>query len=314
MHDATQILTRHPANPIIQPRDLPGAMAIFNPSPVLHDGQTVLLLSVYEFKRRTRRAYGTWVARSDDGVNFSIQPDPLIDLSNAPAPFDQLSCTMIDNRITPIDGSYYMMTPAFTEHEGPFVLLGKTDDFRRYEPIELVSLPPNRGASMFPEKINGKYMRLDRPGARRIGGSIWLSESPDMIHWGRHRPVLRQGYSFWNNVKIGPTPPIKTPQGWLVIVHGVMAWSEVGGHYYIGAMLLDLREPAKVLGMTRSWLLAPEADYERHGQVNNVVFPCGAIAKPEADELWLYYGAADSCVGLATGSLSRVIDACLEGV
>lgn len=312
-HDATQILKRHPANPIITPRDIPGTMATFNPSPALHNGQTVLLVSAYEFTP-PKGGRGSWVARSDDGVHFRIASKPLIDLADAPPPFNRLTCSMIDNRITPIDGSFYMMTPAFMNGEGPFVLLGKTDDFEKYEPIELVSLPPNRGASMFPEKINGKYFRLDRPGAQRIGGSIWIAESPDMIHWGRHRPLIKAGYAFWNRIKIGPTPPIKTPQGWLVIVHGVMAWSEVGGHYYIGAMLLDLDDPSRVIGLTQSWLLAPETEYERHGQVNNVVFPCGAIAKPEKDELWLYYGAADQFVGLATGSLSAVVEACLKRI
>ncbi|MGF1633555.1 MAG: glycoside hydrolase family 130 protein [Phycisphaerae bacterium] len=314
MHDATQILKRHPANPILTREHLPGSMAVFNPSPVLVGDETILLLSAYEFEKK-RRAYGTWVARSRDGVRFTIDPEPLIDLADAGPPFDILNCTFIDTRLTPIEGSYYLQTPAFTaDGQGPMVLLGKTDDFRSYKPIELTGLPPNRGSSLFPEKIGGKYHRLDRPGAVNMAGAIWLSSSPDLIHWGCHRPLMKPGFATWANMKIGPTPPIKTAAGWLMLLHGVMSWTGADRHYYIGAALLDLNDPAKLIGFTRSWLLAPEAPYELAGQVSNVVFPCGAIARPERDELWVYYGAADTCVGLATGSLSAVVEACLRQI
>jgi beta-1,4-mannooligosaccharide/beta-1,4-mannosyl-N-acetylglucosamine phosphorylase len=189
-------------------------------------------------------------------------------------------------------------------------VLGRTRDFESYELIEIITQPPNRGASLFPKKINGKYYKLDRPGGGDGGnGSIWLSSSPDLIHWGCFRPVLAPGYSFWNRCKIGPTPPIWTPDGWLVITHGV--FNAAGGIcYYIGAILLDLEEPWKVTGKTMSWLMAPEESYERHGICDNVVFPCGALADLEKDELHLYYGAADSSICLATGKLSDIIECC----
>ncbi|PTX98256.1 glycosylase [Spartobacteria bacterium LR76] len=313
MLNATQILKRHQANPIITPAHMPQAAVVFNPSPAWYQGRTVLLLSAYEWSwPEIKRARGGWVAMSDDGVHFEIAAEPLIDLIGAPAPFDKLNCTLIDARITQIENRYYINSPVYQDGEGPFTLLGMTEDFQSYQPIEIVAAPVNRVPSVFPEKIGGKYYRLERPG-HDAGVSIWLSSSPDLVHWGCYRPVLKPGYSIWNITKIGPTPPIRTPEGWLVIMHGVWAWQAGASHYHIGAFLLDLEEPWKVIGKTQSWLLAPEEDYETRGTANDVVFPCGALADLEADELRVYYGAADTRVGLATGSLSAVIEACRKG-
>jgi len=312
MIDATKIMQRHPANPIITREDVPGVMVVFNPSPAMYQGKTVLLLSAYEWSWPSC-ARGGWVAMSDDGVHFTVRPDPLIHLANAPHPFNKLACAMIDARITQIGDTYYLMSPVFQNGEGPFTLLGKTKDFVTYEPMEIVATPVNRVPCLFSEQIGGKYFRLERPGAND-GASIWLSSSPDLIHWGCGRPILKPGYSVWNIMKIGPTPPIKTPEGWLVIIHGVWSWTPGDVHYYIGAMLLDLKDPERVIGKTQSWLLAPEAAYEAQGTINNVVFPCGALADLAKDELRIYYGAADTRIGLATGSLSAVIEACKKGL
>lgn len=314
MKDATKILQRHPRNPIITSEDLPGAAVVFNPSPAMYKGKTILLLSAYEWNwPAVQRARGGWVASSEDGVRFDIAEKPLIDLLNASPPFDKLNCTLIDARITQIEDTYYIMSPVYQDGEGPFTLLGKTTDFQTYTPVEIVAAPINRVPSVFPEKIGGKYYRLERPGHDN-GASIWLSSSPDLIHWGCYRPILKPGYSIWNITKIGPTPPIQTPDGWLVIMHGVWAWAAGANHYHIGAILLDLENPEKVIGKTQSWLLAPEQEYEVRGTVNDVVFPCGALADMEKDELRLYYGAADTRVGLAVGALSAVVEACKRGL
>lgn len=315
MIDATKILKRHPNNPIITPDMIPGIAAVYNPSPVMYEGKTILVLSTlsYDFELDNQKPIGSYIAVSDDGVNFQIRTEkPFIDFSTCGEPFNKIIGTApIDSRVTKIDDTYYLLTPIFGGGEGPFTVMGTTKDFETYTPVEIVSLPTNRGASVFPEKINGKYYRLDRPGGSESQpGTIWLSSSPDLIHWGCYRPLLKAGYAIWNIQKIGPTPPIKTPEGWLVIVHGVFSWVKGTGGYYIGAVLLDLDDPSRVIGCTKSWLLAPEADYETNGMVNNVCFPCGAIADLEKDELRLYYGAADTCIGLATGSLSDVIEAC----
>jgi beta-1,4-mannooligosaccharide/beta-1,4-mannosyl-N-acetylglucosamine phosphorylase len=284
-------------------------MQLFNPSPAEYNGKTILLVSVKKFG--AENGGDTYVAESDDGLNFTIRPEPFIKLDRNAYPFNVLNHHIIDSRITKIDSTYYILTPVMSKiFDSPCTLLGKTMDFDNYEPLEIITQPRNRGASLFPEKINGLYYKLDRPGGG-VGSpcGIWLSSSPDLINWGRFRPVLAPGYETWNNSKIGPTPPIKTPEGWLVITHGVHI--PAGGcKYYIGAILLDLEAPWKVTGKTRRFLLEAREPYEVIGVCSNTVFPCGALADLEKDEIKLYYGGADTCICLATGKISNIINEC----
>ena len=303
-----EILSRHPENPLITPDDIPGAMQVFNPSPVLFNDEIILLVSVVLFDC----PYGgeTRVARSSDGIHFRIDDQPFINLDKNVYPYSIAHQHVIDNRVTRIGDDYFILTPVATRNfDGPCTILGKTCDFNNYEVIDIVTLPRNRGASLFPEKINNQYFKLDRPGGGKGAyGAIWLSSSPDLVHWGRYRPLLAP-FAPWGGTKIGPTPPIKTKDGWLVIIHGVHTPCD-GPHYRIGALLLDLNDPCKIIGQTRSYLLAPEAEYEKNGVVDNVVFPCGAIWRPEKDELMLYYGGADTCICLASGSVEEILQAC----
>lgn len=314
--DATGIFTRHPANPILDPADYPGVNTLFNPSPALVDGRTVLLVSCTVYDGGPKKNFRqTRLAWSDDGIRFDLETKPFVDQDALPYPYCDLG-GIIDNRLQKIDDWWYFIAPQGTWEIGfnnCVSVLYRTEDFRTVELVETVALPFNRGVSLFPDKIQGKYWRLDRPGEVGTKGTIWAASSPDLVHWGCFRPVLSCGYSIWNGAKIGPTPPIRTDEGYLVIVHGVDEPCD-GTHYYIGAMLLDLDDPTKIRGLTQSYLLAPEAEYERDGQVDNVVFPTGALAKPEADELWLYYGAADTRVCLAVGSLSETIRACIDRI
>ena len=315
MKDATRILTRYENNPILHVQDFPGAAQLYNPSPVMYREETVLLVSVVEHS--ATEGYGrdvgqTRVARSRDGVNFTLGTENFIRVP------ENMHCAelyhhYIDNRVTKIDDTYYIVTPVMVHgFNSPVGLLGKTYDFVNYEPIDIITQPKNRGASLFPEKINGKYYKLDRPGGGDgSNGDIWISASEDLIHWGEFKPVIAAGYRFWNVEKIGPTPPIKTDKGWLDIIHGV--YRPAGGtYYYVGAMLLDLDEPWRVIGRTNSYILAPEEPYERHGNCDNTVFPCGAIADYEKDQVRLYYGACDNYICLAQGSLSELTDACIK--
>lgn len=315
--DPRALLTRHPANPILHPRDFPGVNTVFNPGPARYRGKIILLVSCTTFGPRPGPAHGfreTRVAVSDDGVHFSMRDQPLVRHEALPDDVRGLG-GVIDCRLTPIDDWFYFLTPQGAGHigfAGCCTAMYRTRDFVEVEFVDIVALPFNRGSSLFPEKIAGYYWRLDRPGEGNQGGSIWISRSPDLIHWGHHRPLLAPGYAIWNVGKIGPTPPVRVDEGWLVIVHGVDTAPCDGPHYYIGAVLLDGDDPSIVRGKTQSYLLAPEMPYEANGQVDNVVFPCGALIDPHRDELLLYYGAADSCVGLARGSLSRVVQACLS--
>jgi len=317
MKDATRILKRHPANPLLRVKDYPGTAQIYNPSPIMYGEQTLLLVSVVD--HAATRGYGrdvgqTRIARSKDGIKFELSSENFIETQSDEYPYP-LYHHFIDNRITKIGNTYYIITPVMVHgFDSPVGMLGRTKDFKTYERIEIITQPKNRGASLFPEKINGKYWKLDRPGGGDQGsGDIWISSSPDLIHWGCFKPVLAANYRFWNVQKIGPTPPIKTEKGWLDIIHGV--FTPAGGtYYYIAAMLLDLEEPWKIIGRTNSYILGPEEPYERCGNCDNTVFPCGAIAKYEKDELWLYYGATDSSICLATGSLSEIVEACIKQI
>ena len=317
--DATKILKRYEGNPIIKPQDYPGIAQFFNPSPVMMGDETIVLVSVVEHAGYSINT-GYWgdthgqtrVARSKDGINFTIDEENFIRIPKD-FPFATKFGHYIDNRVTKIDDTYYIVTPAIVAtFTGPCAMLGKTKDFKEYEFIDVIGGPVTRGTSLFPEKINGKYYKLDRPGAGSNRADIWISSSPDMKYWGEFKPVQNIGYSWWNQKKIGPTPPIKTDKGWLVIVHGVT--ETLTKRYSLGAMLLDLDEPWKVIGKTMSPILSPDEPYEQWGNAPNCVFACGAIGDIEKDELRLYYGAADERICLATGKLSEIVDACIEGI
>lgn len=309
------LLQRHPGNPIIKPEDFPGAYAVFNPGQVRFNGKYLLLLPVAHNAQEYSR-FGqditAHVALSDDGVHFDINPEPLFKRSTVP-PFSTVREQCIDFRITQIGDTYYVVHPGC----GPWGTLGvlaKTKDWKTLENIDIISLPDNRLPCLFPEKINGLYARLDRP--YRVApndhhdfGNMWISYSPDLKFWGQHRPLLKPGFSHWNSTKIGPTPPIKTPDGWLVIIHGVTE-SCSGHRYSIGAMLLDLENPEKIIGLTKTAILYPQEPWDYNGIVPNSVFPAGSMADIEKDEIRVYYGCADTCTGLATGSLSELITLC----
>ena len=311
------IMHRHEKNPIITVKDFPvPAKAVFNCGQTMYQGKTVLLIAANYLKAdKNGSTTGIHVAMSDDGVNFDINPEPLFSKRDWSGT-DVLPCDtwVIDPRVTKIDDTYYIIRPAQCRNTGPAAVIEKTKDFKTAEFIECIAMPSNRVPCLFPEKINGMYVRFDRPYATKNTpqGGIWLSYSPDLIHWGDHKPLLMPWGAYFG-LKVGPTPPIKTKDGWLEIFHGV--WRNCANdRYSLSAMLLDLEDPTKIIGKMESWILTPQADYERLGNVNNVVFACGALADEEKDEIRVYYGAADEHVCLATGSLSELIVACKKGL
>jgi predicted GH43/DUF377 family glycosyl hydrolase len=319
MHYEEFILKRHPKNPLITPADFPGAQAVFNPGQVQCGDTTILLVSISHRSSGYRGIKGatTHVAKSTDGVNFAISPEPFLQYPPNLEPYASVDFHPIDTRVTKIEDTYYVVHPACGAW-GTFGILGKTKDFKTHEYIDIISLPDNRVPCLFPEKINGRYARLDRP--YRVApnnfhnfGNIWISYSPDLLHWGQHRPLLKGGYAQWAGTKIGPTPPIRTDQGWLVLIHGV-SQSCAGHRYCLGAILLDLMDPTKVVGKTNSHILAPNEPWEMCGAVPNVVFTCGGIPDYANDRIRVYYGGADTCIGLAEGCLSQLVDACRRGL
>ena len=304
-------LTRYQGNPIITPKNFPYGHidAVMNCAQIMHEGKTVLLISVNNTEKKTT---GIYYAESADGLHFDIREKPFITGLQDDPRFKRLDIHVIDPRLTKIGDTYYIMRPGSSEAGECIAFLYKTKDFQSAEFLDCVALPNNRVPCLFPEKINGYFARLDRPysfGAANERGTIWMSSSPDLLHWGQHR-FLWAGNDNWNYGKIGPTPPIKTAKGWLVITHGVCPSCD-GARYSLGAWMLDLKDPTKILGRLRNYILTPDETYEWVGNVGNVVFACGAIADEAKDELRVYYGAADTSICLATGSLSKVINACL---
>lgn len=314
MYRAPTLLKRHPANPIIRPADFPvvnGDIAdtIRNPGQTEFNGQTVLLTAV-QFRNR---AYArTHVATSDDGIHFKINPEPCF-FRDPEKLFGEFDNHPIDSRITRIGDAWYICRPGNSPH-GCIGLLYKTSDFKIFEPVDIIALPDNRVPCLFPEKIGNYYYRLDRPyspGNRCNPGEIWISRSPDLIHWGHHRFLLGS-FSNWNWDKLGPGVPIRTERGWLEIFHGVTSSCSMTS-YSLGAMLLDLEDPSRIIGCMQSYILTAEEEYEFRGRTPGCVFATGAIADLETRELRCYYGAADTCTGLAVGDIDEIIDGCLKG-
>jgi len=234
------------------------------------------------------------LAHSRDGVHFSVDDAPFIFPDNE---YEQFGCE--DARITLIDGRYYINYSAVSPY-GIATALAVTEDFVQVEKQGIILCPDNRDVCFFPARIQGKFQALTRPSPKYFGKpEIWLSESPDMLHWGNHRHLLGSATGEWDALKIGGgAPMLETDRGWLQIYHGV----DQQQRYCLGAMLLEKENPLKILAKSATPLLQPEADYEVEGFFGNVVFTCGALI--EDQQLMIYYGAADECMALAQISLA----------
>ncbi|MDP6379803.1 MAG: glycoside hydrolase family 130 protein [Phycisphaerae bacterium] len=292
-----ELMKRYEGNPIITPDALPGANQVYNAGAVKVAGEYVLLMTVLGDEPIGR----FHVARSADGVKFEVDPEPAI---TAQAGEDWIC----DPRVTFMDGMYYILYWSGSPY-GCRTVLCTTKDFVAFERRGFICQPDNRNMALFPEKIDGLYARLDRPYGSIHNGAIWVSYSPDLVYWGKSRPVLNKGKFFqWDGHKVGPgAPPIRTPKGWLALCHGVR---EGYFGYYLSCALLDLEDPSEVLGYMRSALLSPREPYERIGAVPNALFTCGAILE-ESGELKIYYTGADTVICLATASIDELAEACL---
>lgn len=294
---------RHEGNPIVTADDVPyPCNTVFNAAACRFGDRYLMLLRVEGFDGHSHLT----LAFSDDGCHFVVQQHPWVTPSEDPdyEPFERYGVE--DPRITQIEDVYYITYTAFGPH-GTRVGIGRTTDFKKFERVTLATEVDNKDAVLFPEKIAGNYVMLDRPsGMGGKAGSIWITYSPDLVHWGRAQVVLTP-QAGWGNSKLGAaTPPIKTDRGWLVLYHGVRVTA--GGRLYrVGAALLDLEDPRRLLRYTPHFIFGPEETYERTGDVPNVVFPCGHILKPDGT-LKIYYGAADTCIGLAEASLARLVE------
>jgi predicted GH43/DUF377 family glycosyl hydrolase len=303
-----ELLVRHAESPVLKPEDWPYPVnSVFNPGVTrLRDtGETLLLTRVEE---RTGLSH-LCAARSADGIrDWRIDNRPTL----LPEHDDRRGelWGIEDPRITwiPEMGSYAVVYTAFSRG-GPGVALALTKEFTQFEHLGMIMPPEDKDAALFPRRFGQHWAMIHRPVPVVGSAHIWISFSPDLRHWGSHQILFhaRKG-GWWDARKIGLSPPpIETPEGWLILYHGVRQTAS-GGVYRVGLALLDLEDPTKVIYRGSEWIFAPLMPYERIGDVHEVVFPTGTILEDDNETLRVYYGAADTCVGLATAKVSELLD------
>ena len=305
-HHYPELFHRHKLNPILTAADWPYPInSVFNAgAALLPDGTTLLLCRVEDRRGLSHLC----AARSVNGVD-DWQIDPRPTLLPDPDHYPEELWGIEDPRITyvPELNKYAIVYTAFTRG-GPGVALALTEDFSHFERYGMIMSPEDKDAALFPHRIGGYWALIHRP-VSYLGGHMWISYSPDLRHWGSHKLMLEARHGgWWDANKIGlSSPPIETPQGWLVIYHGVRQ-TAAGSLYRLGLALFDLHTPESCLKRSDEWIFGPEEPYEQHGDVGYVVFPCGATVAPDGDTIHLYYGAADTSIGLATGSVRAMLE------
>jgi predicted GH43/DUF377 family glycosyl hydrolase len=300
------LFRRHPGNPILTVDSWPyPANSVFNAATASLNGQTLLLVRVEDFRGISHLT----VARSEDGVTgWDVDPRPTFVAD--PESFPEELWGIEDPRLTWLEerGEWAVAYTAYSEG-GPLVALATTRDFRTFERLGPVMAPEDKDAALFPVRFNGRWAMIHRPISTyvRLGAHIWVSFSPDLKHWGDHQHVIlaRKG-SWWDANRVGLcAPPLDTPDGWLILYHGVRT-TPSGSIYRLGLALLHRDDPTRLTHRTDEWVFGPREPYEREGDVDDVVFPCGWIR--DGDTIRMYYGAADLSIALATASLEKLLD------
>jgi beta-1,4-mannooligosaccharide/beta-1,4-mannosyl-N-acetylglucosamine phosphorylase len=303
--DHGELFVRYNRNPILTVDDWPyRAHSVFNPAAVIVDGTTLLMVRVEDHRGFSHFT----IARSKNGVDgWEIDPEPTF--SPDPVSYPEEIYGIEDPRITYIDemGKWAVAYTAFSD-SGPLTALAFTKDFRNFDRVGASMPPENKDSALFPVRFNGRWAMLHRPVSLISGAkaNIWISFSPDMKYWGEHEVLLyaREG-GWWDANKIGLSPqPIRVSDGWLIMYHGVRQ-TTAKASYRLGLALLDSDDPRKVLHRSEGWVFGPREMYERSGDVNDVVFPCGWVLVD--DEIRIYYGSADTSVSLATAKVRDVL-------
>ncbi len=300
-----ELFRRADENPILTADDWPyAANSVFNPAAVEYKGETLLLVRVEDRSGMSHLCK----AVSEDGVTgWQIDPKPV--LESDPARREEL-WGLEDPRITwlPELKRYGVCYTAYSGC-GPIVSLALTKDFETYERLGMVMPPEDKDAALFPRRIGGKWYMLHRPTEPEQSSHIWISASPDLQYWGGHTiSIEARAGAWWDAHKVGLSPPpLETPEGWVVLYHGVRQTAS-GAIYRQGLALLDLEDPTRLLRRSPNWLFGPREAYEREGDVDDVVFPCGWILDKDTGDIRVYYGGADSCVCLARAKLSELLD------
>lgn len=301
------IIKRYEKNPILTKDDVPYQVAtVHNAGMAKYDGKYIMLFRSHLHNGRS--VIG--LAKSTDGYNFEVEPEPFLTPSTDSVFKEYEEYGVEDVRISEINGEYLLTYSAYSRH-GVRIGLAKTRDFKTVERISLITQSDLRNVVIFPEKINGKYVRLDRPHSEISKWSIWISYSPDLVHWGDSKVIIKPETYHWDEMKIGPgATPIKTQRGWLNLYHGVFETMS-GVVYRLGVALHDLEDPSKILGVADEWILQPEDPWEITGYVPNVVFTCGAISENDGS-VKIYWGGADSVMCVGEANIEELVDLCLE--
>lgn len=313
-------IKRHQSNPILTRKDVPYKSALaYNAGVTKYQGRYVMVFrnDYGDFDNETIEGVHLGLAYSEDGIKWKVEPKPCLDLR------DNEILRIYDPRLTVIKDRCYMCFAVDTRHGLRGGIAG-TEDFESFDVLSM-SVPDNRNMVLFPEKVDGLYVRLERPlpvysrdNVERF--DIWMSDSPDLKYWGNSRLLLGVEDIPYANNKIGPgAPPVRTDKGWIVVFHAVDVDESRGKNgwetfwkkrYTAGVMLLDLDDPCKVIGLCKDPLLVPEETYEISGGIrNNVIFPGGIILEDDG-QVKIYYGAADTVECVATAHVDDLLNLC----
>jgi beta-1,4-mannooligosaccharide/beta-1,4-mannosyl-N-acetylglucosamine phosphorylase len=300
--NVSAVVWRHSGNPIIDLHPFENARSAYN-SCVVPWGEGFIGIFRVDWLCMTPYLH---VGSSQDGLRWKIEKTPIRFIEADPLLGSPTFA--YDPRLCKI-GDKYFVTWCNSYH-GSTIGQAWTKDFKVFHQLENAFLPYNRNGVLFPKKIQGKYAMLSRPmglGMAVNYGDIFYSDSPDLTYWGKHRIVMTRGPRKWERVKIGPGPvPIETSEGWLLIYHGVSDTCD-SFVYCMGAALLDLEQPWKVLYRCQFPIMSPEVLYETAGYVGNVVFPTAALTDSATGRIAIYYGAADTCTALAYAKVEELV-------
>jgi len=298
----TDVVWRYDKNPVIDKKPIKDASRVFNSAIIPYRNEFIGVFRADHYNGYPNLHLG----HSKDGLHWNVQ-DEIIHFQNEDGSSAKPILYGYDPRLLEIDGTYYIIWCNYSS--GPTVGIAKTKDFKTFIQLENAFLPFNRNGVLFPRKINGNFVMLNRPSdnGHTPFGDIYLSQSPDLTYWGKHRLVMKTTHYWWKNTKLGAgAVPIETTEGWLLIYHGVCTTCS-GFIYSIGAALLDLEDPSKIISDCANYILTPEAPYETIGFVANVCFPCATLQDADTGRMAIFYGAADTYCALAFTQVDELI-------